>query len=245
MPETEPILWVIFSFSFLVALTGAMAPGPLMTYTIIESARTRHRGYLTGFKVILGHAILEGGMILVMLLGLGAWIRNDAVIRGIGLTGGVILVWFGLSIVADVWRGRVKTLFTELAGKPSSTPRAPSERADSGVNPASKLGAVTGGALISMANPYWWVWWATIGLAFMVQYDISTRQWQNLAAFYLGHEAGDLLWYVTVSCLSFFGLRRLKTGAYQGILVTCGVFMVGFGVYLGISPFLNGSMSSG
>ena len=47
-PEPESILQacrVIFSLSFLVALTGAMSPGPLLTYTIIKSARSRGRGY--------------------------------------------------------------------------------------------------------------------------------------------------------------------------------------------------------
>ena len=218
-----------------------MAPGPLLTYTIIESVKTRHRGYLTGFKVILGHAILEGGIILIILLGLGALIRNQAVIRGIGLTGGAILIWFGLTIVLDVWRGRVKADFIKSDSESSPTPQVSTEKEDSGAAVVSKLGHVAGGALISMANPYWWIWWATIGLAFMVQYDISFTQWQNLAAFFLGHEAGDLLWYVLVSYLSYFSLRRLKAGAYQGLLVTCGVFMIGFGIYLGISPFLSGS----
>jgi threonine/homoserine/homoserine lactone efflux protein len=49
-------LFMIFSFSFLVALTGAMAPGPLLTYTIIKSAKTAKRGYLMGIWIIAGHA---------------------------------------------------------------------------------------------------------------------------------------------------------------------------------------------
>ena len=61
--------WVIFSFSFLVALTGAMAPGPLLTYTIIKSVKTRKRGYLMGLWIIIGHAFLEMGIIILLLLG--------------------------------------------------------------------------------------------------------------------------------------------------------------------------------
>ena len=41
---------VVFGFSFLVALTGAMAPGPLLTYTIRQSL---HTGPLAGFFVII------------------------------------------------------------------------------------------------------------------------------------------------------------------------------------------------
>lgn len=56
--------WVIFSFSFLVALTGAMSPGPLLTYTIIESAKRERRGCLMGLWIITGHALQEMGIII-------------------------------------------------------------------------------------------------------------------------------------------------------------------------------------
>jgi len=70
------IFWVIFSFSFLVALTGAMSPGPLLTYTIIKSAKTRRRGYLMGVWIIAGHAILEMGIVIALLMGFPFFIKN-------------------------------------------------------------------------------------------------------------------------------------------------------------------------
>jgi threonine/homoserine/homoserine lactone efflux protein len=73
----------------------------------------------------------------------------------------------------------------------------------------------------------------------MVQFEISFREWPKLIAFFLGHEAGDLIWYLIVSFLAFFGLRRLNKKAYYGILAFCGLFMILFGIYLGISPFLK------
>jgi threonine/homoserine/homoserine lactone efflux protein len=93
-----------------------------------------------------------------------------------------------------------------------------------------------------MSNPYWWVWWATIGFAFMIQFDISFQKWPRLVAFFAGHEAGDLVWYLAVSVLAFFGIRNLNKKAYYGILVCCGVFMILFGLYLGASTFLRSSI---
>lgn len=223
-------LAVVFGFSFLVALTGAMAPGPLLTYTIIKSARTRSRGYLMGVWIIAGHAILEMIIVMALLLGFSLVLQNVIVVRGIGVVGGLILVAFGGAIIRDILLGRIPV---NLAA-PETAPAAEEKRGID--NP------VLGGVLVSMANPYWWVWWATIGFAFMVQFDISFRNWPALLAFFIGHEAGDLIWYLIVSTLSYFGLRRLNRRFYYAILSLCGLFMIGFGVYLGVTPFLNGAV---
>jgi len=223
--------WMILSFSFMVALTGAMAPGPLLTYTIIKSVKTRRRGYLTGLWVIAGHAILEMGIIIFLLLGFSFILNNIFVVRVIGGVGGIILVYFGGSIVRDIYKGKIPTDFLDP------------ENVDADRSVSSETGGlenpVLGGCLVSMSNPYWWVWWATIGFAFMIQFEVSFKQWPKLIAFFLGHEAGDLAWYLFVSILSFFGLRYLNRRTYYGILAVCGIFMILFGLYLGISPFLK------
>ena len=226
--------WVIFSFSFLVALTGAMSPGPLLTYTIIKSVQTSKHGYLMGLWIIIGHAILELGIIILLLLGFSFILKNIIVIRIIGIVGGLILVFFGLSIVRDVYFGNIPADFL-------NSPDMQSHEAASSISRGLE-NPVIGGIMVSMSNPYWWVWWATIGLAFMIQFDISFMQWPKLVAFFLGHEAGDLIWYLIVSTLSFFGLRHLNKKAYYGILVFCAIFMIIFGIYLGISPFFHDGM---
>jgi threonine/homoserine/homoserine lactone efflux protein len=225
------VFWVIFSFSFLVALTGAMTPGPLLTYTIIKSIQASKRGYLMGLWVITGHAIIEIAIIIFLLLGFSFVLENKIVVRTIGILGGVILVYFGVSILRDAYHGNISTSFLNS-----------SDEHNQGTDLSKRKGLenpVFGGILVSMSNPYWWVWWATIGFAFMIQFNISFKQWPWLVAFFLGHEAGDLLWYLIISFLAFFGLRHLNKKVYYGILVCCGVFMILFGVYLGSSPFLG------
>jgi len=222
-------LWLIAFFSFLVALTGAMSPGPLLTYTIIKSIQSGSRGYLMGLWIIIGHAILELAIVLVLLLGFSFVLTNNLVVRGIGLAGGLLLVYFGSSIVRDVYRKRISTDFLEGKGIAESRGETARPLRD---NP------IIGGIAVSMSNPYWWVWWATIGFAFMAQFDITLRAWPKLAAFYLGHEAGDLIWYLMVSSFAFMGRKSLSRPAYYGVLAVCAIFMIGFGIYLGISPFI-------
>ena len=223
--------WMIFSFSFLVALTGAMSPGPLLTYTIIKSINSNERGYLIGLWVIVGHAILEMGIIIILLFGFSFVLNNTYVIKTIGIIGGLILTYFGFSIIRSIYLKNIGISFLE-----DTKPKNNSEqtfRTGGFENP------VVGGILVSMSNPYWWVWWATIGFAFMVQFKISFRQWPELLAFFLGHEAGDLVWYLLISFLAFFGLRYLNRKIYYGVLFLCGAFMIFFGLYLGLAPFLR------
>jgi threonine/homoserine/homoserine lactone efflux protein len=226
--------WLIFSFSFLVALTGAMSPGPLLTYTIIKSAKTNRRGYLMGLWIITGHAILEMGIIILLLLGFSFVLKNITVVRIIGVSGGLILILFGASIIRDIIKGNISTNFLNSRDELNKDPELIENKGIE--NP------IFGGIMVSMSNPYWWIWWATIGFAFMIQFNISFKKWPKLLAFFLGHEAGDLIWYLLVSTLAFFGLRHMNRKAYYGILICCALFMVLFGIYLGISPFLKNTM---
>ena len=225
----------VFSFSFLVALTGAMSPGPLLTYTIIKSAQTNKRGYLMGFWIITGHAALEGAIIVFLLLGFSFVLKNMFIVRAIGVVGGIVLVYFGSSIIRNVYLDKIPTGF--LNGSKSADPGQQEDHLSGLNNP------IIGGIIVSMSNPYWWVWWATIGFAFMVQFNISFQNWTKLFGFFLGHEAGDLAWYVFISALTFFGIRYLNKKMYYGILVLCSIFMMLFGLYLGFSPFFKSGMS--
>ena len=57
----------IFIVSFTIALSGALAPGPLLTAVIYESTR---KGFKAGPLVILGHALLEVIILALIISGL-------------------------------------------------------------------------------------------------------------------------------------------------------------------------------
>ena len=50
------VLAGLASTSFIVALSGALMPGPLLTVTVGEAAR---RGFWAGPLIMVGHALLE------------------------------------------------------------------------------------------------------------------------------------------------------------------------------------------
>jgi threonine/homoserine/homoserine lactone efflux protein len=216
-------MWLIFSFSFVVALTGAMAPGPLLTYTIIRTLDRKKRGYLVGAAVITGHALLEAAVVILLLLGFAPLLQNKTVVAVIGIVGGLCLLLMGGMVFKDVLLKRVRLESTE------------EDKARAGRLFASPI---LGGLLVSMSNPYWWIWWATVGFAFMLRYQLSFAEPVPLLIFFLGHEAGDLAWYAAVSATVHFGRRWLTEKLYRILLSVCAAAMIGFGLYLGISTVL-------
>jgi threonine/homoserine/homoserine lactone efflux protein len=214
-------VWIVFSLSFVTALSGALMPGPLLTYTIARTLATRRNGFLVGAWVIAGHAALEGILLGCLLFGVVEFLRAPLAAKAIGVLGALLLAYMGVGLIREAaMGGSLDLAATGSAARPD------------------RMSPVLAGALVSMANPYWWIWWVTIGSAFLVRFDISLVRWQTLAAFFLGHELGDLGWYMAVSTILHFGGRAIPRAASAIILAVCGVAIIGFGAYLGVSPFL-------
>jgi len=93
----------------------------------------------------------------------------------------------------------------------------------------ARLSPVLVGMLASLSNPYWTLWWATIGLGYLVaamEYGV-----RGIAAFFLGHIAADYAWYALVSLGISRGKKFLKDRTYQLMIRCCGLFLVGFAVW--------------
>lgn len=208
-------LGAIFTTAFLVGFSGAMMPGPLLTVTIGETTR---RGFVAGPLLVLGHAILEILLVVCLVLGLASFLVSDRVHSAIALVGGIFLIYLGWTMYRDAVKGKISL---QLDVQESA--------ADAGMHP------VLAGILISLSNPYWSLWWATVGLAY-----ITTSMAQGtagLAAFLCGHLLADLVWYGAVAAAVDGGRRFMSQRVYRGIIIVCGVFLVGLGGYFAYYGF--------
>ena len=189
--------------SFLIALSGALVPGPLFTLTVSESVR---RGASTGPFIILGHAILEAVIVVLVLAGLSPFLSHNAVRHVIGLVGGCMLVVMGVLLLRDAPKARLELSVGEKGH---------------GMNP------VLTGIVGSITNPYWVIWWATIGLGYLVS---SLRSGViGVVIFFLGHISADLAWYSLVSYAVSRGRKIMGEKGYRAVLLCCGVFLIFFG----------------
>ncbi len=197
------MLLKLFLTSWIVGFSGAMMPGPLLTVTVTETAR---RGARAGPLLMVGHALLELLLMAALILGLKSFLNNPNFIITVSIVGGLFLIWMGYGMLRDAWKGNISL---ELKSK--------TEKA--------LLGPVLAGILVSISNPYWTIWWATIGLGYI------TSAWEygmaGLFFFFTGHILADFTWYGAVAIAIARGKRIMSDRLYRGIIVVCGVFLIG------------------
>lgn len=217
----------IFLSSFIIGLSGALMPGPLLAVAVRDSAR---RGFLAAPLLIVGHGILEAGLVALILLGLAEWLKGEAATAVISLAGGAMLLWMAVGMAREA-----RTLRAPVAGAPAAD-RAGAARAGAG----SLARSVVDGVIVSLANPYWSIWWATIGLGYLVM--SRSLGATGIAAFFAGHILSDFAWYMFVGFAVCAGKGRLSDRFYRGVVGCCAVCLVFFAVsfgYLGLTRLLR------
>lgn len=205
---------------WVVGFSGAMMPGPVTTLIVTESAR---RGFIAGPLITLGHVLLELAMVIALFFGLGDLLKQNIVAGSIGLLGGLFLLWMGFDIVRSAWLGKVSFSVAQRA-----------DGASASGNP------IVAGILTSLSNPYWLLWWATVGAASLITF--RAFGWAGIAAFYIGHTLADWVWNNLVAFVVATGRRVMTDQIYRGILVVCGTFLIALSFYFvssGVS-FLRG-----
>ena len=212
----------IFIFSFLVALTGALSPGPLLTFTIYKSLKQK-RGYLAAIYILLGHATIEFALIIALLAGASLIFQNIIFLTLVGFIGGMFLVIYGIFAIRGVLKTDFETNFT----------------LEENIVKGYKGNSYVGGILVSLSNPFWTFWWAVVGLSLMVSFDITLSMPIEMLLFFIGHELGDIVWYLPISLFVYYGGKTLNPKIYKYVLIGCGVFMIVFGIYLTFNIVFN------
>lgn len=207
----EATIISIVTTSFLVGLSGALMPGPLLALTVGETVRY---GFRAGPLLVLGHAILELALVIALIFGLSRIVGNSLVVGIIGVIGGLALIYLGFSSVRQGWRN-----VTLLAGAGKTANR----------------NLVLSGIIVSIANPYWVAWWAIIGTTYLLwALPLGAG---GVAAFFGGHISADIVWYTVIGLIVVKGKQYISNRAYRWFLIICGIALIGLGIYFIISVF--------
>lgn len=208
--------------AFTIAFSGAAAPGPMLALVVGQSVAA---GIWPTVFILCGHALLELVVVALLVFGLGRLAARRGVAACLSIVGGGVLTLMGVQLLLNLGE-------MSLAGaRASSLPW---------------YSLILAGMAVSISNPYFTSWWATVGTGQMAA--LKLRGAGDYLAFWAGHEMGDVGWYLPLAAVVSLGCRWLTDGLYRWILAGCGgtivvlgMVFVGMGVRLWRKPAAAGT----
>ena len=184
----------------VISLSGVMAPGPMFAVTVAKS----YRSPWAGAWISLGHAVIEVPLILLIYFGFAQFFQNSTVQLGLSIAGGGMIFWLGIAM----FRAR-----TEIVHQGKDLP----------------YNAFVAGILTSGFNPFFLVWWATIGSMLIMRFlEFGTRE---LMVFIVVHWLVDLVWLSIVSNLVYRTRSLWGRKFHEWLFIVCSLLLMGFAVW--------------
>jgi len=206
---------LLFLFSFVVSFGAVISPGPVSTAIVTESAK---RGFVVGPLMTIGHSLIEALLVVLIAFGLSAGLNTPIVITVISAVGGVFLLLMGGSMLWDVFRGRL------TLPKPENK------------MPILRNQQLVGlGILTTVFNPFWYVWWITVGASYIL--IAQSLGWLGILVFFIGHITGDYLWNCTLSGVVGQGRKWLTDRIYRILTVIAALYFLYLGGTFLLSVF--------
>jgi threonine/homoserine/homoserine lactone efflux protein len=167
---------------------------------------------MAGAIIALGHGVIEFPLMFLTYLGFAEIFALTEVQKTVSLTGGLILIYMAI----QTFKTQHRTVEEDYRD--------------------SAHGPFIAGVLATSANPYFFLWWATIGLALIT--NASAFGLFGFLIFAITHWSCDLLWGITVSLTVFKSRLFWTKRANQIIFAFCFLILIGFGTWFTISGLL-------
>ena len=188
-------MWVFLFEVVSISLSGVMSPGPMSAATIGQGSRSPH----AGAWMAIGHGVVEFPLMIALFFGAGYLFSLPYVRVSIALLGGAFLLFTGVGMLRAI-------------GKAS-----PGARSDD-------RSPLLAGILLSVGNPYFLIWWATVGIALIlrsVQFGLL-----GFVVLAVTHWLCDFCWCYFLSALSFKGGNFFGKSFQKAIFAISGVFLI-------------------
>jgi threonine/homoserine/homoserine lactone efflux protein len=178
-----------------------MAPGPVTAATLGKGSQTPHAGAL----IAVGHGLVEVPVMVAVLFGIRGLVEVPAVRLGVTVLGAIFLVFMAIGMLRSSRQSEISP--AHVAGSPLAI-----------------------GVLLTLGNPYFFIWWTTIGATLVLRsVDFGFWGFVVLAA---SHWLCDFVWYYFLSAVSFKGSRLLGRRFHRAVFVVSGILLAVFAVKL-------------
>jgi threonine/homoserine/homoserine lactone efflux protein len=161
----------------------------------------------------MGHSSIELPLLAAIIFGLGFVFEHHIVKIVIGLVGGAFLLWMGFG------------MFKEIKNYHESQP------------PFNSKGPIMTGIILSASNPYFLLWWATVGLN--LAKDAVGLGYIAIILFAIVHSLCDMGWLEILSFSSYKGTKFLNEKNQKTVLAFCAAAIIFFGIYFIVKSLLS------
>ncbi|NNM36520.1 MAG: LysE family transporter [Nitrosopumilus sp.] len=185
-----------------ISASGVMAPGPLFAANVSYGLRD---GAKSGIKMAVGHAIVE--FPLIVLLGIGVFsLETFPEFRIlISILGAITLFVFAIL--------QIKTV---LQNKKNHKTKP-------------KQGALISGIIFSALNPFFIIWWLTIGFK-LISDAMLIWAFSGIIVVFLLHIWMDFVWLGGVSFLASKSTQILSNRNYKALMIGLSLILIYFGI---------------
>lgn len=204
--ELSPSFPAFLATVVVVTASGALAPGPLFAANLLQGAKG---GLKSGFMMSVGHTLVELPLVILIALGISSVMSFPGFSLVVGLVGGCALIGFGLVQIVGAARHRIKLDEVQEAG-------------------IQKKALVLGVGLTAL-NPYFILWWLTVGLGLVVQ-AVELGALLGVLIMYVSHVWMDYAWLTGTAYLSARGTMLIGGRGYRLVLLGLAAFLIYFGV---------------
>jgi threonine/homoserine/homoserine lactone efflux protein len=202
----------------LVSASGVLSPGPLFFINIIYGSK---QGITTGIKIAFGHTMVEFPLVIALALALFTFsyvILNNENLKIISIIGGIAIIVFAFNQII-------------------STTKVKDDKQNAYVRISNKKGPILLGVIFSALNPFFLIWWFTIGLKLISDSIHFFGFVVGILFLFSFHIWIDYAWLVITSYMIYRGISVLNTKFYSALLISTSTILAFYGVYIILKIF--------
>lgn len=200
----------------VITASGALAPGPLFFTNITHGIRSGAKG---GLAFSVGHTIFELSLVLFLAFTLQTVINEPLITTVVGAVGGVALIVFGFLQIRE-----------------ASTSKQLATGGSAGIQSRN---ALLLGTVFTGLNPYFIIWWLTIGITLIVN-ALLLASILGVLIMYVAHVWMDYAWLTGTAYLAKKGTSLISGKWYRIVMMVFGGILIVFGLNFLVTAVLAG-----
>ena len=186
----------------IISASGVMSPGPLFAANITHGLKN---GTKAGIKIAIGHSLVEFPLVILLGIGILSMEVFPEFRTIISILGAITLFVFAFLQIKTILN-KNKKISTKL-----------------------KQGPIITGVLLSGLNPFFIIWWLTIGLK-LISDAMAIWAFAGILIVFVLHIWMDFVWLGATAFLVSKSKKIISNTSYRAIILALSIILIYFGI---------------